>query len=216
MGDDRPVLLDLFCGAGGAAKGYHDAGFRVIGVDWDWQPRYPYEFICADAMSFPLAGYDAIHASPPCQAYSRRTPPERKGDHPDLVDRTRDMLARAGVPYVIENVVGAPLIDPILLCGTMFPPLRVIRHRLFECTFPVEVPRHPKHPLIHTLDQSKPHYGKLDPEKAFVQVVGSGTVTRDNARDAMGIDWMRKVELNQAIPPPYTQHIGTHLLLHIA
>src|SRR5512140_2399640 len=104
----KPILLDLFCGAGGAAMGYHRAGFDVVGVDIKPQPHYPFEFHQADALTFPLAGFDAIHASPPCQAYSAmRTTWNARNDHPDLLPPTRAMLEAANIPWVIENVPGA-------------------------------------------------------------------------------------------------------------
>ena len=109
-------LLDLFCGAGGAAMGYHRAGFEVVGIDIAPQPNYPFEFVQADAMEFPLDGFDAIHASPPCQAYTALA----TGKHPRLIEPMRERLASSGVPWVIENVVGAPLRQPVLLCGSMF------------------------------------------------------------------------------------------------
>ncbi len=138
---NRPLLLDLFCGAGGAAMGYHRAGFEVVGVDIEPQKHYPFEFHRADAMTYPLEGYDVIHASPPCQAFSSM----RKGlwqdrEHPDYIagirQRVRDRF------YVIENVVGAPLRASILLCGTMFglqtkEGSQLRRHRYFECKPPI-------------------------------------------------------------------------------
>jgi SAM-dependent methyltransferase len=127
-------LLDLFCGAGGAAKGYADAGFEVVGVDIEPQPNYPFEFVRADALTFPLDGFDAVHASAPCQAFTvyRNNSAHVRQDHPNLIPQTRERLIASGLPYVIENVPGAPLIDPIQLCGTSFPPLEVRRHRIFE------------------------------------------------------------------------------------
>ena len=129
-------LLDLFCGAGGAAMGYHRAGFDdITGVDIKPMPRYPFKFIQGDALEYLAAHgaeYDVIHASPPCQAYSiMQHANHMRKDHPDLVDSVRDALKQTGKPWIIENVPGAPLIDPILLCGLSFG-LRVIRHRLFE------------------------------------------------------------------------------------
>lgn len=113
----KPRLLDLFCGAGGAAAGYHRAGFDVVGVDINPQPNYPFEFHQADAMTFPLDGFDAIHASPPCQRYSRMSTsrPTLAATYPDLVAPIRERIERG--PYVIENVPGAPLVDPLVLCG---------------------------------------------------------------------------------------------------
>jgi len=138
-----PRLLDLFCGAGGAAKGYHDAGFKVTGIDINPQPNYPFDFIQADAMEIGLRflnpgpfwrPFDAVHASPPCQSYSALSPLTTK-EHPRLVEPVRGMLIESGLPYVIENVVGAPLINPIQLCGSSFG-LGVWRHRIFEMSSP--------------------------------------------------------------------------------
>ena len=212
----RPRLLDLFCCAGGAAKGYHDAGFDVTGVDIDEQPNYPFDFMRADALKLGsnfLSKFDAIHASPPCQAYSvtaKRTGVGYKW--PMLVEPVREMLRSTGLPYVIENVVGAPLIDPVVLCGTMFPGLRVIRHRLFEANFEIIPPVHSSHPLCHTLDKRKSHYGKTDEWVDFVSVNGGGNCSADSARDAMGISWMTKKELNEAIPPAYAKFVGNSLM----
>ena len=211
---DRPRLLDLFCGAGGAAAGYHRAGFEVVGVDVRPQPHFPFEFVCADVMDLPpafLASFDAIHASPPCQAYTvlARRHPDRA--YPRLVEAVREALRASGRPYVIENVAGAPLLDPVVLCGTMFPGLRVLRHRLFEASFPLTPPAHGAHPLVHTLDRRKGHYGKTDEWRDFVQVTGGGNCTLAAARDAMGIDWMTKGEINQSIPPAYTEWVGRRL-----
>lgn len=192
--------------------GYHRAGFDVVGVDLEPQPRYPFEFHQADAMTHSLAGFDAIHASPPCQAYSAgrniwkgRLPEHR---HPDLVAGTRARLAGAGVPYVIENVVGAPLANYVVLCGDMFG-LGVKRHRLFETSFMVWNP-----PACRS---NHPDF--------YVSVFGGGAKARKTGRGfpktnvvharasaAMGIDWMTRDELSQAIPPAYTEHIGRQLL----
>ncbi len=213
---ERPRLLDLFCCAGGAALGYNEAGFDIVGVDIDPQPRYPFEFIRADAMRLDLEflyTFDAIHASPPCQSYSDLAKRNRNGHKwPRLVEPVREMLIASGRPYVIENVEGAPLLNPIVLCGTMFPGLRVLRHRLFETNFPVKVPPHGKHPLVHTFDKRKSHYGKTNEWTDFVQVTGGGNCTIAAARDAMGIEWMCKHEINEAIPPAYTRFIGEQLV----
>lgn len=217
----RPLLIDLFCCAGGAAAGYHRAGFEVIGIDVRDQPRYPYAFFKADALGFlerlikSKSRPAAVHASPPCQRYSDLAKLNRNAhEHPDLVDPTRELLERLDVPYVIENVEGAPLRDPVTLCGTMFPGLRVIRHRLFETNWPLGAPVHPddRHPLVHTFDRRKAHYGKTDEWKDFVQVTGGGNCSKAAAADAMGIDWMTKEELNEALPPAYTKYIGDQLL----
>jgi DNA (cytosine-5)-methyltransferase 1 len=197
-----PRLLDLFCGAGGAAMGYHRAGFEVVGVDINPQPHYPFEFHQADALTFPLDGFDAIHASPPCQAYSitRHLPWVKHTPKWDSIPPTRELLARAEVPWVIENVVGAPL-DGITLCGTMFG-LRmadggpVYRHRLFETTFFMLAPGHPKH---------------------FETIVPGGRSMhrKQQTLQAVGVDWMSGREARQAIPPAYTEWIGRQLLASI-
>lgn len=215
----RPRLLDLYCCAGGAAWGYHQAGFDVVGVDIKPQPRYPFKFIQADALALPnfcLVAFDAIHASPPCQRFSDLA--KRNGnaeEWPDLIEPTRALLQEARRPYVIENVEGAPLIEPVVLCGTMFPGTRVIRHRLFETNFPLDAPPHGKHPLVYTMDKRKAHYGKLNEWTSPVQVTGGGNCSKAAAADAMGIDWMTKNELNEAIPPAFTRHIGSRLMMHL-
>ena len=191
-------------------------------MDIDPQAAYPFTFIQADALTldpFFVAGFDAIHASPPCQHYSDLA--KRNGnadDWPDLVADTRIMLQKTGKPWVMENVEGSPLISPVCLCGTMFPGLRVIRHRLFESNFPIRQPHHKphiEHPLCHTFDKRKRHYGKTDEWKDYVSVNGGGNCTIAAARDAMGIDWMNKREINEAIPPAYTAYVGAELLRHL-
>lgn len=199
-------LLDLFCGAGGSAMGYHRAGFEVIGVDIVHQPNYPFTFFQADAMEFPLIDdFDVIHASPPCQAYSTMTKRwGRNQEHPDLVAATRERLIESGVPYVIENVVGAPLINPIRLCGSSFG-LAVRRHRLFEMSDPPLLVPPCQHdgPAL----QVNGHPGgssRRDPKARF------GNLTEWKA--GMGISWMDADELAEAIPPAYTEWIGRHLM----
>ena len=215
----RPRLLDLFCCAGGAGVGYQRAGFDVVGIDIDPQPNYPLEFIQANALEVDegfLATFDVIHASPPCQSYSDLAKRNRNADDwPRLIEPVREMLRATGLPYVIENVEGAPLIDPVVLCGTMFKGLRVLRHRLFESNVPLLAPDHRVHPLVFTHDKRKAHYGKLDQDTSFVQVTGGGNCSIANARKAMGISWMTKAELNEAIPPAYTEYIGGQVLAHL-
>jgi DNA (cytosine-5)-methyltransferase 1 len=215
----KPRLLDLFCCAGGAGVGYARAGFEVVGVDHKPQPNYPLPFIQGDALELDpdfIATFDAIHASPPCQSYSDLAKRNGNGDRwPRLIEPVRDRLIASGLPYVIENVDGAPLLNPVVLCGTMFKGLRVLRHRLFEANFMIMVPPHGKHPKVHTFDKRKSHYGKTNDMLDFVQVTGGGNCSIAAARDAMGIDWMTKQELNEAIPPAYTQFIGRQLLAHI-
>jgi DNA (cytosine-5)-methyltransferase 1 len=217
----RPCIADVFCCQGGIAEGYWRAGFNVIGFDIQPQPRYPFEFNQADALEV-LADRDlmeqfyAIHVSPPCQHYSdlqRRT----GRDYPDLVGPVRDLLEELDMPYVIENVPEAPLRDPVILCGTMFPELRVLRHRGFETNWPLEQPpHHPgRHPLVFTHDKRKAHYGQLDQDTSYVQVTGGGNCTIANAKAAMGIDWMDKHGLNEAIPPAYGEYVGRELLAYL-
>lgn len=220
IGRKRPRLLDLFCCAGGAGMGYSQAGFEVVGVDIDHQSKYPFTFIKADALALEpefIASFDAIHASPPCQSYSVLS--KRNGnahEWPRLIEPVRKMLKQSELPYVMENVVGAPLHNPVLLCGTMFPHLRILRHRLFEANFLIMPPPHGKHPLVHTFDRRKSHYGKTDEWTDFVSVTGGGNCTVAAARDAMGIDWMSKNEINESIPPAYTKFIGEQLLRFIS
>lgn len=205
----RYKALDLFCCAGGASTGLHQAGFDVIGVDNRPQPRYPFKFVQADAMTYKLEGFDFIWASPPCQRYSDLA--KRNGnadDHPDLVPAMVERLNKSKAKWVVENVEGAPLRRDLMLCGTMFPGLRVLRHRIFQANFRLKQPCHPDHPLVHTFDRRKYHFGKTDETVDFVQVTGGGNCTIAAASDAMGIDWMTKAEINEAIPPAYAHHIG--------
>ena len=186
------------------------------------QPNYPYTFILADALTIPLSfiqEFDAIHASPPCQAYSDLAKRNGNGDDwPQLIEPVREMLERSGKPWVIENVDGAPLRSPVVLCGTMFPGLRVIRHRLFESNISLTQPHHiphGEHPRCHTFDKRKSHYGQTDEWTDFVSVNGGGNCSIAAARDAMGIDWMTKKEINEAIPPAYAEHVGRDLLAYL-
>lgn len=219
MSRRRRRLLDLFCGAGGAAMGYYRAGFEVIGVDVASQPHYPFEFHQADALTFPLHGFDAIHASPPCQHYSiiRNFGNLRDRDYPDLIAPTRERLIGAGVPYVIENVPGAPLVDPIQLCGSSFAlPLR--RHRLFESNVALLVPPCAHRQLLRgwrvPLGAPARHRGKDPTRSRYVAVYGSTRYAGElsDRRIAMGIDWMTNAEITQAIPPDYTELLGHQLL----
>lgn len=214
-----PWLLDLFCGAGGASVGYWLAGFNVCGVDIEPMPRYPFTFVRADAIEYlrryGFGGFAAVHASPPCQAHSDLQK-QSKIEYPDFIGPTREAFKAASIPWVIENVEGAPLRDPVMLCGAspLFPELRVIRHRMFEASFPlVGAPCPKKHPLVFTFDKRKPHFGKLDQDVSYVQVTGGGNCKVKNAREAMGIDWMTKKEINEAIPPAYTEHIALQIPL---
>lgn len=230
---DRPRLLDLFCGEGGASMGYARAGFEVVGVDSEPQPRYPFEFVRADAMTYPLGGFDAVHASPPCQAFSITRSLWKDREHPELIEATRDRLREWGGVYVIENVPGAPLLQPVLLCGSMFG-LHVRRHRLFEspvsflvpsCQHGLQTPR-----FLVQRGRGAARRSRL----ASVTVAGHGTEAVDVGshylasvvhvfgsdggkggvalwREAMGIEWMSRAGLAQAIPPAYTELLGWQL-----
>jgi DNA (cytosine-5)-methyltransferase 1 len=214
----RPRLLDLCCGAGGATRGYQRAGWYVIGVDIEPQPRYcGDEFHQADALTYLLAGVDAVHASPVCKRWSQVTRSSRHaGEHPDQIGPLRARLAASGLPYVIENVPKAPLLDPITLCGSMFD-LDVRRHRCFETNWPLADHYWPCRHRIWS-----PRYpsnrSRRDSLASVIDVSGHqnhGQTVADWRR-AMGIDWMTRDELAQAIPPAYTEWIGAQLLEAIA
>ena len=217
----QPRLLDLFCGAGGCSVGYERAGFDVLGIDHVPQPHYPFEFVQVDALEalrqwidgdtrLELGEFNAIHASPPCQAYSQAALGQRNAgiEYPDLLGLTRDLLERTGLPWVIENVPGAPMRADFRICGCQVG-LRLRRVRWFETSW-------------HGFDFAHPcaHDGPV------VSVVGHGTPTwvREQLgfnptiadyRAAMGIDWMNRDELSQAIPPAYTERIGAQLMAQV-
>lgn len=217
-------LLDLFCKAGGAAKGYADAGFDVVGVDIEPQPHYPFEFHQGDAMEVlmwyenavhQLGRFDAIHASPPCQGYSV-TASLHDAEYPHLVDDVRWNLERIGLPYVIENVVGAPLRNAVRLCGSSFG-LGVRRHRLFE-TSPVLIGA-PQ--CAHHLQPEPIDVTGTGASRTGERTDGGGGNSRKprnlaHAREVMGIDWMTRPELSEAVPPAYTEWIGGQLMQHLA
>lgn len=208
----KPKLLDLYSCAGGAGAGYAKAGFEVTGVDIQPMPNYPFEFVQSDAIAYLERNghhYDAIHASPPCQAYTPLGALHKHIEYPDLVEPTREALERLGKPYVIENVMAAPLIKEksITLCGGMFG-LRTYRHRRFESNIPLVAPAHPKHVIKTATKQRKARWD----EGWHVSITGDVGVYLGPA--AMGIDWMSGNELCQAIPPAYTEFIGGHLLDH--
>ncbi len=210
-----PLLLDLFCGAGGCSMGYHRAGFDVVGVDVNPQPHYPFKFIQADAMTFPLDGFDVIHASPPCQKYSVICKGMGTTDgRPDLVAATRSRLETSGVPWVIENVEGAPLRFPLLLCGSMFglqtsEGLWLRRHRLFESSMMFLGPQ-----CCHPRGMSIGVYG--NGTNSWHREKLGRNITTDEQREAMGIDWMPRKWLSQAIPPAYTEWIGRRIIESLA
>ena len=205
----KPRLLDLFCGAGGCSVGYARAGFEVVGVDIRPQPHYPFEFHQADALGYSLNGFDVIHASPPCQAYSSATKAwGREGSHADLYEAVRYRMIAHGAPWVIENVLGAPYAHGVLLCGSMFG-LEVQRHRIFETSHLILADRWCAHRgRALTVTGHSPAWWA---QGARVQA----KTAEINA--AMGIDWMSRREIVQAIPPAYTQWIGDQLVerLHL-
>jgi hypothetical protein len=190
----RPRLLDLFCGGGGAAMGYHRAGFDVVGVDHRPQPYFPFPFHEADALDFPLDGFDAIHASPPCQAYSRATAWRgQRSNHPDLLAPVLARLQASGLPWVLENVPDAPVVPHFVLCGSQFG-LRVRRHRYFLTSWN--------------------GFGLLPPcdHRALLAFMHKGERAYG---DAMGCTWMPTAAHRNAIPPAYTEWIGRQLLAHL-
>lgn len=202
--------IDLCCCAGGASKGLHQAGFTPVGVDVKLQPRYPFEFHQGDATTYPLAGFQFGWASPPCQKFCELATREDLSHYPDLIDPIRQRFIAAGIPYVIENVPGAPIRKDLMLCGAMFG-LRSYRHRHFECSFPIAQPAHPKH-LIRVNrrgENRREHWAN----GGFMTITGDvGTYC---GPEAMGIDWMSGNELSEAIPPAYAEYIGRAALAHI-
>ena len=216
----RPLLVDLYCCAGGAAKGYHDAGFDVIGFDIEPQPNYPFPFTQVDVLRLTphnLAGATLVHASPPCHERSTVAGRARRAgrDYPQLIAQTRDLLEAAGVAYVIENVEGArPLLHgPVRYCGSSFG-LDVRRHRLFETNWllmPPPCDHSWQTPRFQSLDGSMAKTGRL---ACVVGVHGNCNYAGEFElrQKAMGIDWMTNPELTQAIPPAYTEHIGRTFL----
>jgi DNA (cytosine-5)-methyltransferase 1 len=210
----RPRLLDLFCGAGGAAVGYHRAGFDVVGIDIVNQPRYPFRFVQADAMTYPLDGFDAIHASPPCQAYTTMGNRHRV-EHPDLLPPVLAVLEPLQIPWIVENVEGARqhMRNPIRLHGGMFG-LGVDRPRLFQSNMMLLgyiAPASPKTIGVY----GRQHDGRrlwTRTDGSILRAAGS----LEEASTAMGIDWMTWDELREAIPPAYTSFVGEQLLAHLA
>lgn len=207
----RPLLLDLYCGAGGAAVGYHRAGFDVIGVDINPQPRYPFEYYQGDALTLLPELVDrhqpvAVTGSPPCQDHSSLS--ARAGKHGTgwLLPATREAFQATGLPYVIENVMGADMRPDVILCGGMFD-LRTYRHRQFELgRFWAMTPAHPRHVIKTSTRKRRACWD------AGMHISVTGDVGTYVGRLAMGIDWMTRRELSQAIPPAYTRFIGEQLL----
>lgn len=219
-------LLDLFSCAGGAGMGYHRAGFEVVGVDIEPQPHYPFEFHQADALAFAAEHadeFDVIHASPPCQLYSASANAHTV-KHPDLLGPTRELLQSLGKPYIIENVERAPLLEPVLLCGTMFGlsaadvdgvELQLQRHRLFETSFPIVMAPAPCAHDGRPVGGSYKGARRRTPEARDQKRRGGYTPALSVRSALLGIDWMDardEHELAQAIPPVYTEWIGRQLL----
>jgi DNA (cytosine-5)-methyltransferase 1 len=228
----KPKLLDLFCGAGGCSVGYARAGFEVVGVDHAPQPNYPFEFIRADALEFLERlppGFDAIHASPPCQGFSSLKVMPNSRTHADLLTPVRALLERSGIPWVIENVAGAPIAlgtaplftmdSAVVLCGTMFGlndgSHELHRHRLFESSEALRQPRcRHRLPVIgfygdHARTRQRTVAGNRHRGK---DIVGNSRKL-PLVRSLMGIDWMTWGEAVQAIPPAYTEYIGKQLIV---
>ena len=207
----RPKLLDLFAGAQGAAVGYARAGFEVTATDIEPHDRHPEvaEFFTADALDvlrdhIYLHSFDVITGGPPCQAFTKAQRIQGN-EHPNLIDPMRLACQRAGIPYVIENVPGAPLVNPVELCGCMFPGLGVYRERWFESPLLTMAPQHQPHtqPLVKMGRPPKPGHR--------MHVVGNFSGVAQ-ARVAMGIDWMSRDDLREAIPPAYTEWIGRQVM----
>jgi len=202
-------LLDAFCGAGGATRGYQMAGFHVTGVDIKPQARYVGDaFHQGDAIDFIREHgheFDAIHASPPCQAYTPLRALQGDTEYPDMVDDTRDALIASGLPWVIENVMSAPLRGGIYLCGGMFG-LRTYRHRRFESSVLMMQPYHPPHTVKTSTKKRRACWD------AGMHISVTGDVGTYVGSQAMGIDWMTGNELSQAIPPAYCKHVGDQLM----
>jgi len=241
----RPKLLDLFCCEGGASTGYSRAGFDVYGVDLfgdSVQTRYPFPSYKGDAIAvmdrllnggrllfrytlgplLGLADFAVVTGSPPCQAYSV-TKHTHNNKHPELIEPTREAMVASGLPYVIENVVGAPLIDPLMLCGSMFDltaidtdgtPLRLERHRLFESNLPLVAPKADFHDK--TIDVAGAYGGGSSDRRHAKEVRRGGYTPAKEVRAALlGIDWMTLHGMSQSIPPAYTEWLGKQLIVSV-
>lgn len=206
----KPRLLDLFCGAGGAARGYQMAGFYVVGVDIKPQRHYIGEhFVLGDALEYCRehgAEFDVIHASPPCQQHSTLRAIHHR-EYACYIVASRDLLGAIGNPWVIENVSGAPLLNPVMLCGTMFG-LRLFRHRLFESSILLRAPSHSAHTLKAPRTSRVPSDGEVWSIYGHFSGVKAATT-------AMGVPWMTQSEAAQAIPPSYTKYVGQQLLAYL-
>jgi len=206
------LVLDLCCGAGGSAMGIMQAwpGCTIVGVDIKPQPHFPFEFIQDDWKNFLQRfgrDFNFIWAGPVCKRYTRMTNcrPGRSSFHPDDISIMRTMLQKIYRPWVIENVPGAPLQNPIILCGQMFN-LPIYRHRLFECSFLADQPKHPQH---KTPASRAGHW-----EPGTILSIAGNFSPVSLAREAMGIPWMTRNELSQAIPPIYSKYILKYSTRH--
>jgi len=207
--------LDLFCKAGGASMGLRNAGFVVTGVDCEYQPHYPFEFWQCDALGFSLDGFDLVWASPPCQVHSalRHLRPEKH--YECFISRIRERLIQWGGAWIIENVPGAPLINPVVLCGSSFG-LKVRRHRLFESNMPL------KGSVCDHKKQGRPIDVSGTGGRRVNRRIGDhgGNTNKPRsikeAQEAMGIDWMTRKELAQAIPPAYSEFLGVQVIRILA
>lgn len=224
---DKPVLIDAYSGTGGCSMGYHRAGFEVVGIDIKPQPRYPFRFIQADVPDLDLVavarrlGAVAVAGSPPCKVHTSLKA-FSAAHHTDLIPSFREQCLATGLPYVIENVPGAPLIDPVMLCGSSFN-LGVLRHRLFESNLPLTAPpcdhagqaaRSPGYP-VKRYHSGKPVVVMSPVIGVYGRGQGLGKGEVDLWKKAMGIDWMNRDEMAQAIPPAYTEHLGSQLMAHL-
>ena len=226
----KPILLDLFCCAGGAGMGYHRAGFEVVGVDNRPQKNYPFEFHQADAIEFLHENwrrFTAVHASPPCQVYSTtRHASSKAKDHPDLLAPTREALRMVGLPYVIENVEGAPLDSPLTLCGSEFGlrafdvdgvPLALRRHRLFESNIWLMGAGGCFHDSTQVAGSYTAGRHRTPAHRDNKKRRGGYTPALSVRAELLGIDWrMNEHELAQAIPPAYTEFIGRQLMREVS
>lgn len=228
----KPIMLDLFSKAGGAARGYQEAGFYVIGVDHEPQPNYSGdEFFQADALEvlerrqihyWAFESFAGVSASPPCQAFTAYKRSGNVGEHPDLIEATRDGLNESGLPWVMENVVGAPLEDPVLICGSMFePPMDIRRHRLFETNWDLQPPMWPCRHKLQPPDRfpggrSKQRTGSSKGLVRATMEIGSWDIPLEDQKRAMGVDWdLTLPELSNAVPPAFTRHIGEQLMAQL-
>lgn len=210
---NKPLIIDFFCCQGGASKGYSDADFEVIGSDFVVQPLYPFRFVkgnVVDVFEKMVKKYRpaAVAGSPPCQPHTNAQRIQNN-IHADFLPAFRELCIASDLPYIIENVVGAPMIDPVMLCGSMFPGLRTYRHRLFESNVALVVPEHRMH--IH----SQVKMGRPLVEGDWYQAVGNFSNV-PYVRENMGVPWMTRDGIRECLPPVYTEYLGRQLMEAIA